>query len=129
MRPDPPVIEVFCEGPRDHRHDRFLVAAYRRAHATVTARPALWTPLPSWRGVQLYPAEEFAPHPDESGWLRLHLRCRRCGLDAKHKAEPGFITTMFAVFDSLWLGGHGDIEVRGLVRRVTDIIHDQPDMV
>jgi hypothetical protein len=136
---DPPVIEIFCEGPRDHPHDRFPVAAYRRAHAIPTPTPAAWTPLSSWRGVQLHPAEEIARHPDGSRWLRFRLRCDRCPLNEKHNAEPGFIAALFAVLDSLWFSARDEIEVRELVQAccetVRDVqacrktVRDWPDMV
>jgi hypothetical protein len=137
---DPPVEEVYCKGPRDHPHDRFLVAAYERAHAVPTPTPAAWTPLPVFNGIPLqHPAEEIARHPDGSRWLRFHLRCDRCPLNEKHNAEPDFIAALFAVLDSLWFSGRDEIEVRELVQAcretVRDVracrktVRDWPDMV
>jgi hypothetical protein len=89
--------------------------------------------------VQLHPAEEFAPHPDGSAWLRFRLQCDWCGLNVKHKAEPGFIAALFAVLDSLWFSGQDEIEARELVQacrktvRLVQACHktvrDWPDMV
>lgn len=113
-----PTVVVFCEGSPGNPHDRFTVAAYRRAHATPTPAAALWIPLRSFGGIQLRPAEQIAPQPDGSTWLRFTLRCDWCRLDDEHKAEPGFIGALFTVFDSLWFSGTDAIEARELVRRV-----------
>jgi hypothetical protein len=134
---EPPVEEVFCKGPRDQPHERFLSAAFRRVHAVATPTPALWAPLPWWGGVQLHPVEEFAPQPDESRCLRFHLQCDWClptgptrystGLNVEHKAEPGFIVALFAVLDSLWFSCRHEIEVRELVRMCREIARDWPE--
>jgi hypothetical protein len=138
VRPDPPVIEVFCAGSRGAPHDRFLIAAYRRVdragpgddiagglarvHAVPTPTPAGWTALPSWGGMQLHPVERFAAQPDGSQILWFGLRCDRCGLDEQRKATPEFADAFYSTLDSLRLRGATDIEVRDLMRacRATD---------
>lgn len=109
-----PVVVIFCEGSPDEPHPRFVIAVYRRAHATPTPTPALWTPRRSFGGRQLRPAEQSAPQPDGSMLLRFRLRCR-CGRNEKHKAERRFMVSMFAVFDSLWYSGRDTIEARELI--------------
>ena len=109
------MIAVYCVGPLDAPHDRFIVAAYRRAHATPTPTPALWTPQRWWGGVRLHDPEQPAPQPDGSMWLRFVLRCDRCGLNEKHKAEPAFMVALFAEFDARWFSGRDEIEVRELM--------------
>jgi hypothetical protein len=111
----PPVIPAYCGGPPGEPHARFIVAAYRRAHAIPTPAPALWTPLREFNGMRLHgDAERVLQHPDGSHWLQFHLWCEQCPFDGQYNAEPGGV--VFAVLDARWFSGRDAIEVRELDR-------------
>ena len=111
---EPPVMPVYCAGPHGEPHDRFIVAVYRRAHATPTPTPALWTPLRKFNGMRLHDAERVLEHPDGSLWLQFHLWCEQCSFDGQYNAEPDGI--LFAVLDARWFSGRDAIEVHELDR-------------
>jgi hypothetical protein len=108
---EPPVIPVHCAGPPGAPHARFIVAAYRRAHATPTPTPALWTPLRWFDGTRLHDAERVLEHRDGSAWLQFHHWCDACPFDGQYNAEPS-IGALFAVLDAHWFSGRDGIEVR-----------------
>jgi hypothetical protein len=122
---DPPVVVVYCEGqtPGDP-HDRFIVAAYQRAHVTPTTTPALWAPLSQHAGIRLRAAERDVarwPTSKRTNEVQHRYRCDRCDYDELRNDDPRDVgRRMFAVFDGL--GGACpdplEISVRALVRLI-----------
>ncbi|WP_368834355.1 hypothetical protein [Mycobacterium intracellulare] len=116
-----PVIEVYCEGTKTAPHKRFIIAAYRRAHANsdfVTA----WIALDWWKNRRLRKVE--LPRHDANYnrvWLSFQLPCRRCALhEIRISSDGEFAMRMYTVFDKLWSQGVDPLEVsaRGLLRAV-----------
>ena len=105
------MIAVYCAGPLDVPHDRFIVAAYRRAHPTATSTPALWTPERVFGGTALQPVEHAVQRPDGSLSLRFQHWCDLCRFDGEYSAEP-FIGALFAVLDAAWFSGRAEIDAR-----------------
>jgi hypothetical protein len=116
-----PVIEVYCEGAKDVSHERFIIAAYRRAHLNpefVTA----WIALDWWnnrrlRRVNLWRHDETY----DRAWASFHLPCKRCSLHEVRVARPSgggsFAETLYTVFDKMWSSGVDPLEIsaRGLL--------------
>lgn len=48
-----PVIDVYCEGPHDDPHDRFIVARFQPTHLNPKDPPGMWAELPRWSGRRL----------------------------------------------------------------------------
>jgi hypothetical protein len=123
---DLPITVVYCEGSRDHPHERFIVAAYQRTHTTPTTSPALWTPLPWWDGRQLRKVEvtryDDRPGAKRRMWLGYRFDCGWCPRDELRIVEDDRDVgdMIYAVFDGMW--GHGvtplEISVRGLLGQI-----------
>jgi hypothetical protein len=121
---EPATVVVHCEGPAGHHHDRFIVAAYQRAHSTATTAPTLWLPLSIYRGVRLHAVERDVsrfPTSERTTQLQHRFRCDRCGYGELRNDDPHDIgRRMFAVFDRLRDAGVDPLEisVRALVRLI-----------
>lgn len=121
-----PVIVVYCQGPPDATHDRYIIAAYQRSHTTETPTPALWVPLREYRGVRLRNVEHYrhttAPgFTDRRAWLGFRFRCGRCPLDEKRSEDDRRVgDRIYAVFDGLWRHGVDPLEISalGLLREI-----------
>ncbi len=120
-----PVIVVYCEGPPNHPHDRYIVAAYQRSHTTLTPGPAGWLSLSHWGGIRLRKVEQrrYSTQPaftNRRAWLAYRFPCDWCTLDEIRVGDDGAGDKIYTVFDGLW--GHGvkplEISVRGLLREI-----------
>lgn len=116
-----PVIEVYCEGTKNVPHERFVIAAYRRAHANSEVVTA-WIALEWWKNHRLRKVE--LPRHDETYgriWLSFQLPCRRCSLHEIRTSNDGtFAVRMYTAFDKLWSYGVDPLEIsaRGLLREL-----------
>lgn len=125
--PGLPVIVVYCQGPPDDPHERYIVAAYQRTHTTPTTGPAAWTELTHWNGVRLrrVAIRRYDTRPEPlrrpGAWLGYRFRCSWCPLDEKRVADDRNIgDKIFAVFDGLWRRNVDPLEIsaRGLLREI-----------
>ena len=129
--PELPVIVVYCEGPPDDRHDRYIIAAYQRHHTTptdpATVGPGGWIELTHWNGVRLRRVKQgrYDTQPEPlrrpGAWLGYRFRCGRCPLDEKRSEDDRNVgDKIYTVFDTLWRHDVEPLEisVRGLLREI-----------
>ena len=122
---------VYCEGPPDATHERFVVAYYRQHLVGDTLR---WILQPRFehrgrRGhthaVQRFIGPDGHPQanqdmPVQGGRINLRLSCDECGYDWNRRTDtgPDVLAAMFAVFNTLAAAGHDEISVRALTSRI-----------
>lgn len=123
---DLPVIEVYCEGTKDAPHERFIIAAYRRAHLNPEVVTA-WIALDWWKNRRLRKTE-LLRHDEtyDRAWLSFHLPCKRCSLHEIRTARPdgkGFAVRIYTMFDKVWAHGMPPLEIsaHGLLRGIEEI--------
>ena len=118
----PPTIAVYCEGPVDAPHERFIVAAYQRTHETATRPASAWMRLKVFNGIHPRSGEKGrGPDPSDplrGGYLSHRFHCERCGFDEiRSDSDGSFCDHLYGVFDKLWSHGLDPLEVslRGLL--------------
>jgi hypothetical protein len=120
-----PTMIVYCEGPPDWTHERFVVACYRQYLIGTT--PA-WIPQPRFehrgrrghtRAVQRFIGPDGHPQanqdvPDADSRLKLRFHCPQCGFKWQRctDAELDPLAAMFTVFGKLAAAGGDEISVR-----------------
>lgn len=120
-----PTVVVYCTGPANAPHDRFVVAAYQRTHDTPTSLPALWQPLELWDGMRLRNTEHS--RYDDSGWrLAYRFRCDRCKYDQRRSWDGRNVDdALYGAFDLLWGHGKAEVPVRELIRHIDRALKSQ----
>ena len=122
---------VYCEGPPDATHERFVVAHYQQY---LSGNTLVWLPQPRFehrgrRGhthaVQQFIGPDGHPQanqdtPIDGGRIKIRLHCDECGYDRNRRTDtgPDVLAAMFAVFDTLAAAGHDEISVRALTSRI-----------
>jgi hypothetical protein len=124
-----PVVTIFCDGPNDERHPRYIIGQYQQY---LVGRATAWFPLDRWsydgrsgrtvNVTQRYfvdDAPQDATPSVEHEKLRMQFRvaCPRCRLDEKRKldSEKDFVAALFDLFNRMASGGHPEVAARLLV--------------
>jgi hypothetical protein len=124
-------VIIYCEGPPDWTHERFVVACYQ-PHLVGTA--SAWIPQPRFeyrgrrghtRAVQRFVGPDGHPQPnqdvpDADSRLKLLFRCPECGFKWQRYTDtgPDVIAAMFTAFDGIAAAGDDEISVRALTSRL-----------
>jgi hypothetical protein len=124
-----PVVTIYCDGPEDDRHDRWVVDQYER-----DIRGG-WTPRSNWeyRGHSGRSAqstvrsfigetpEDAADFLDQEFRMQLAIRCPRCKFNELRNFDadgPNWFHVLRPVFDKMLDAGVEEIPARLLVRLI-----------
>ncbi|HTZ14972.1 MAG TPA: hypothetical protein VMC78_15335 [Mycobacterium sp.] len=126
-------ITVYCDGPADARHERYVVISYVRLFGDDLPAGRDWVPARQWidasgrvRLTREHQVHQKRSRPQNSrlrdaGIPHVHYQyrfpCGRCKFDERRKIDLRSADRLDGVFDRLAEDGEYEISVRELIER------------